>query len=162
MQIVWKQDPAVNCRTSCEHAWRCWKCAKLKVKHVVHTQSRCTCSKILEARGVNQESKAVTRAGEEAQDHQDESAEKENPTRGKNQSCDQADGNSPVPVVSQRRVSTAQTVHRQWRLTRYSIDTEVNISVIMQRQVPTERKSAEVARTQRSMTRSLRCQGWCE
>ena len=39
------------------------------------------------------------------------------------------------------------------------VDTEVNISVNMRRQVPTERKSVEVARKQHSMTRSSRCQG---
>ena len=37
MQIVRRQDPAVNRGTSCEHARWCWKCATLKVKEVVHT-----------------------------------------------------------------------------------------------------------------------------
>ena len=43
--------------------------------------------------GVNQVSKSKTRGGEEARDHQDESAEKENLTlQEKSQSRDQADG----------------------------------------------------------------------
>ena len=58
-----------------------------------------------------------------------------------------------VPVVIPDRPKTAEihVVH--------SIDTEINISVNMRRQVPTERKSVEVARTQHSMMRSLRCHG---
>ena len=64
-----------------------------------------------------------------------------------------------VPLV-QRQVSTAQTVHRQEVHVVQSIDTEVNISVNMQRQVLTERKSVGVARTQCSMKRSLMCQRW--
>ena len=76
MQIAWRQYPAVNRRTRCEHAWWYWECATLNVKQVVHSVE-VNMLKILEARGVNQVSKSETRGGEEAQDHQDASAERE-------------------------------------------------------------------------------------
>ena len=109
----------------------------MKVEQVVRTVEHVRIgSESSRTEGVNQVSKSKTRGGEEARDHQDESAKKENPTlQEKSQSRDQADGNSPdskvlenqyidqvidVTVVSQRQVPAAQTVHRQWRLTRYS------------------------------------------
>ena len=72
MQSVWRQDPTVNRRTSCEHAWRHWECAKVKVKQVVHTVE-VTCSK-------SSRREVRNSWGEEAQDHQDESAERDNLT----------------------------------------------------------------------------------
>ena len=52
--------------------------------------------KTLEDRGVSQVSKSRNPWAEEAQDHQDEGKERENPTiQEKRQSRDQADGNSP-------------------------------------------------------------------
>ena len=75
MQIVCRQDPAVNRRTSCEHAWRYWKCATLTVKQVVLTVE-VNMLKIQEDRGVNQVRKSRNPSDEEAQDR----AENENPT----------------------------------------------------------------------------------
>ena len=64
-----------------------------------------------------------------------------------------------MPVVLQRQVPTAQTVHKTVEIHQAQfIDTDVNISVNVQRQVPTERKTVEVAQVPYSITRSLRCQ----
>ena len=122
--------------------------------------------KILKDTGVNQVSKSGKTWGEGAQDHQDESAEKRNPTiQEESRSRDQADGNSPD---SRFRFSTSQGDRRDRGITEAGsnspdcpqtmeihalqfVDTEVNISVNMPRQVPTERKSFEVARIQHSM-----------
>ena len=55
--------------------------------------------KILEDTGVNQVSKSRNPWSEKAQNHRDESSEKENPTiQEKSQSRDQADGNSTVSL----------------------------------------------------------------
>ena len=37
VQRVWRQDPAANRQTNCEHAWWYWKCTTLKIKQIVHT-----------------------------------------------------------------------------------------------------------------------------